>query len=264
MVGKQIKSFFFASTLLANQKTNPADKTMWEDWYPEQDVFSLKNTGYPISKFICEVLLKQLADRGGVPVGIYRFPALFGDSKTGHFSLKNNHAATRLLGFCKLGAIPAIPVPIQVLPSDLAADLSVELFWNDDAPLGVYNLTNPHLSYFHDLPKVSSEVGFPIEIVEWDVFSKKLSENEEYKALFPYSEVDMEEGRYTDFTTSPAALQAWIQNPDGYFPSKRLLAVFPDLNARVESPLATLKRDLSFAVDSGICAKFGMSRQDGK
>lgn len=97
--------------------------------------------------------------------------------------------------------------------------------------------------------------------MEWDVFSQKLAENTEYKSLFPHSEVDMDEGRYTDFTTSPTALQAWIQNPEGYFPSKRLLAVFPDLNERIEPPLMTLKRDLLFAVNSGLCAKFGISRQ---
>lgn len=158
LTGPRPKPFFFASTLLANQKSNP-DRTMWEDWYSAEDVFSLKNLGYPVSKFICEVLLQQLGALG-VPVGVYRFPALFGDSVTGRFSLVNNHAASRLLGFCKLGAIPAIPVPIQVVPSDVAADLSVAAFWNDAAPLGVYNITNPHLSYFHDLPKVAEQLVF--------------------------------------------------------------------------------------------------------
>ncbi len=90
------------------------------------------------------------------------------------------------------------------------------------------------------------------------MFSNKLAENEEYRSLFPHQEVDMDEGRYTDFTTSPAALQAWIQNPEGYFPSKRLFALFPDLNSRIESPLTTIRRDLKYAIDCGICAKFGM------
>jgi polyketide synthase PksM len=125
--GAQVKPLFFASTLLANQKTSVKEKTMWEDWYVGEEVFQLKNTGYPVSKFICEVLLKQFSDVG-VPVGVFRFPALFGDSKSGRFTLQNNHAAMRLLGFCKLGAIPAIPLPIQVLPSDLAADLSLQIF----------------------------------------------------------------------------------------------------------------------------------------
>jgi hypothetical protein len=98
--------------------------------------------------------------------------------------------------------------------------------------------------------------------MEWDDFSKKLNENEEYKTLFPQSEVDMEEGRYVDFSTSPAAIQAWIQNPTGYFPSKKLLKIYPDLYSRIESPLKTIKRDLQFSIDSGICAKFGL-KQNG-
>jgi thioester reductase-like protein len=163
VTGSQIKSFFHASTLLANQKVNLEENRMSEEWYSPEEVFQLKNTGYPVSKFICEVILKQLSDRG-VPVHIFRYPALFGDSRTGRFTLQNNHAVIRLLGFCKLGAIPAIPLPIQVLPSDLAADLTLEIFFRDDSPTGVYNVSNPHLNYFHDFAKVSGDQGFPIEV----------------------------------------------------------------------------------------------------
>jgi hypothetical protein len=70
----------------------------------------------------------------------------------------------------------------------------------------------------------------------------------------------MDEGRYVDFSTSPQALQTWIKNPTGFFPSKRMLSMFPDLFEKIESPVTIVRRDLQFAIDSGICDKFGIKR----
>jgi thioester reductase-like protein len=253
------KPIFHCSTLLCNNKVT-TENTMWEEWYSPEEVFQLKNVGYPVSKFVCEVLLQQAVIRG-VPVKVFRFPALFGDSKTGRFAFPNNHAVTRLLGFCKLGYLPAIPLPIQVLCSDVAADISVDVFFNDANVSDVYNITNPHLNYFHDFAKVSGSMGFPIEIVEYEEFAEKLRSNVEYKALFPYGEVDLEEGRYVDFSTSPQALQAWLKNPDKFFPSGKLMSMFPDLMDKIEPPVNTLQRDLQFAVSEGIASKFGLIRR---
>jgi len=192
---------------------------------------------------------------------------LFGSSSTGKFPYPNNHAATRLLGFCKLGAVPAIPLPIQVMSSDIAASLTVETFFTLTTDSGAYNLSNPHLNYFHDFASVSTEMGFPMETLEFDKFSEKIK-GEVGKQLFPYGEVDLDENKYVEFSTTPQALQAWLKNPGGFFVSRKMVGVFGgefQWGSRVEEPVKTLKRDLEYAVSSGIASKFfGLVRGEGK
>ncbi|CAL8113280.1 unnamed protein product [Orchesella dallaii] len=246
-----------ASTLLACQKVTE-DDLLVEDWCEPEDVYQMTNIGYPVSKFVCEILGHQATDRG-IPVQVHRFPGLLGD-KNGCFSFPNNHAMLRLLGFCKLGAMPMIPVPLQVLDIDFAAEISCQLFFNSGSEYssGVYNLTNPSLNLLQDFPTLATEFGFHIDIVEYEEFFEKLSANEELASVFPYREVDLEDGRFVDFTFSPVAMQCWSKNPDQFFISRKVTAIVPDYKDRTLSPIDILRRDMQYARNKGIFTKMNL------
>ncbi|CAL8113277.1 unnamed protein product [Orchesella dallaii] len=252
------KRVLHASTLLACHKVAEND-VLHEDWCPAQDIFEMPNVGYPISKFIAEALAFQASERG-IPVHVHRFPGLLGD-KNGCFSFPNNHAMLRLLGFAKLGVMPSNPIPMQLLDVDYAAEISCQLFFNDMAPPDVYNITNPHMCVLQDFPQLASEFGFKIDIVEYKEFFEKLQENDEYKAVFPYREVDFEGDRFIDFTTSPVALQTWINNPEEFFVSKKLEGILKkDYRELTQHPLDILRRDMQFAKNANVFEKFGLKQ----
>lgn len=246
------KRVLHASTLLACHQVTD-DDLLVEDWCSSSDVFQMTNIGYPVSKFVSEILAQQANERG-IPTQVHRFPGLLGDA-AGIFSFPNNHAMLRLLGFCKLGAMPFIPVPLQVLPVDFAAEISCKLFFSDEAETGVYNLTNPKMNILQDFPQVALEFGFNIDIVEYDEFHRRLSENEELAVVFPYREVDIEDNKFIDFTLSPVAMQCWSKNPDKFFISHKISSIIPSYKDSALSPVDILRRDMEYAKNSGIFAK---------
>ncbi|ODM98076.1 Polyketide synthase HetM [Orchesella cincta] len=252
------KQVLHASTLLACHKVGEND-ALHEGWCQSQDVFDMPNVGYPISKFIAESLAFQASERG-IPIHVHRLPGLLGD-KNGCFSFPNNHAMLRLLGFAKLGVMPSNPIPMQLLAVDKACALSCQLFFDDEAPPEVYNITNPHMCVLQDFPGLASEFGFKIDVVEYKEFFEKLNENDEYKAVFPYREVDFEGDRFIDFTTSPVALQTWINNPEEFFISRKLEAILKeDYREHTQHPMDILRRDMQFAKDTNIFEKFGLKK----
>lgn len=250
------KRVLHCSTLLACHKVSQ-EELFFEDWCDPADVFQMTNIGYPVSKFICEMLTQQATTRG-IPVQVHRFPGLLGD-KNGCFSFPNNHAMLRLLGFCKVGAIPAIPVPLQVLDVDFAAEISCKLFFNGETPAGVYNITNPKMSILQDFPGLAEEFGFKVNLVEHDEFFKKLAENEELASIFPYREVDIADGRYADFTLSPVAMQCWNKNPEEFFLSKKVAQFIPNYADMAQNPIDILRRDMEYAKNHGIFAKMKLT-----
>lgn len=248
------KHVLHASTLLACHKV-ASNGLLHEDWCEPQDIYDMPNVGYPISKFICERLAAQAVERG-IPIHVHRFPALSGD-KNGCFSFPNNHAMLRLLGFCKLGVMPENPVPLQLLAVDYAAEMSAQLFFNEEAPSDVYNITNPHTCVLQAFPDLAKEFGFKIDVVQYEEFFQKLNQNDEYASLFPYRKVDFDGGRFVDFTTSPVALQSWITNPQDFFVSEKLKQ-FIDYYERTDQPMDILRNDMQFAKDTQIFKRFGL------
>lgn len=250
------KRVLHASTLLACHKVTD-EELLLEDWCNEHDVFEMTNIGYPVSKCVSEILAKQ-ANFRGIPVQVHRYPGLAGDAE-GMFSFPNNHAMLRLLGFCKLQAMPLIPVPLQVLPVDFAADVSCDIFFKEEASPGVYNLTNPKMNILQDFPQVAQEFGFSIDIVEYEQFYERLSANKELTTVFPYKEVDLENGRFIDFTLSPVVMQCWSKNPEQFFVSNKIKELLPSYGDSVLTPIEILRRDMEYAKHNGIFAKMKLT-----
>jgi len=69
---KRIKHVLHCSTLLSNNKVDEENGVQWEGWYEPGDVFQLKNVGYPVSKFVAEVLCRRAHEIHNVPVQIFR------------------------------------------------------------------------------------------------------------------------------------------------------------------------------------------------
>lgn len=255
-VAGKTKHVLHTSTLLTCHKVG-SNGLLLEDFCQPEDVYDTPNIGYPISKFICERLAAQAVERG-IPVHVHRFPGLSGD-KNGCFTFPNNHAMLRLLGFCKLGVMPANPVPLQLLAVDNAAELSAQLFFNDTAQPDVYNVTNPHTCVLQSFPELARDFGFKIDVVEYEEFFDKLQKNDEYASLFPYRKRDIDDGRFVEFTTSTVVLQSWINNPERFFYSEKLKAHLKNYEG-TEQPIDILRRDMQFAKDTNIFKRYGLQQ----
>ncbi|ODM98078.1 Phenolphthiocerol synthesis polyketide synthase type I Pks15/1 [Orchesella cincta] len=158
LAGKiKTKRVLHASTLLACQKVTD-DDLLVEDFCEPEDVFKMTNIGYPVSKFVCEILGQQAMERG-IPIQVHRFPGLLGDSN-GCFSFPNNHAILRLLGF---------------------------LVSNSEQTNRWYNLTKPNLTCPQDFPKLAAEFNFhDLSMLNGRVMTR-LSSNEKLASAVPLS-----------------------------------------------------------------------------
>lgn len=250
------KRVLHVSTIVACQKITE-DDTLFENFCEPADVFDVCNRAFSVSKSIAEQLCKQANDRG-MPVQVIRLPILLGDHK-GTFAFPENHAMLRLLGFCRLAAMPLIPIPMQVLPVDFAAQKSLQIFFSDSASTGVYNLTNPKMNILQDFPQVAAEFNLTVNVVENDEFFKKLSENDDLSLLFPYRDLEVGDGRLIDFNLSPTAMQCWNRNPDKFFVSNKVSTVIPDYEESVLYPVDIIRRDMSFAKASGIFSQMKLN-----
>lgn len=104
------------------------DNTMAECWPHESDFDEHPNSAYPISKFICDRIMGEAVTRLGLPVKVFRFPAVGGDSATGaNLDYENNQLMLRMMSYLHLGIMPAVPIPFFVMPVDICVDLALKV-----------------------------------------------------------------------------------------------------------------------------------------
>lgn len=128
------------------------------------------------SKLICELLLKQALDRG-IPCKVYRLPWIAGKSQTGWLNPIDNLYILRYLSFVKVKAMPPLAIPATPIPVDICARISLQLFFDDEAPCEVYNIAHPQPPIEQELVGVAKEeFGVDIEILEQDNFLDKMKD----------------------------------------------------------------------------------------
>jgi thioester reductase-like protein len=254
------KVLFHASTIVANGAVDE-EKRLSESWPAPEEFDDSPNSAYPVSKFVCDRLVFQAVERG-VPVKVFRFPVIAGDSQTGgNVTVEDNQLMLRLLSYMNLKAIPALPVPFFILPVDVCSKLSLSVFFNDASPNEVYNIYNPNSCNETEFQEVARELGFNVELLEPDAYLEKLSSQDETskltQALTMWSG-DKEMKKFLE-DRSPAVGTAWTHNPKNAFISRKLCALCPELYPEaIEHPISIIKRDMMHAKESGVFEKFGI------
>lgn len=256
------KHVLHASTLLSVTTTNEEDGTLGEAWPTIDDFNNVTHLGYPVSKYVAELLVHQAVERN-IPCKAIRFPLILGDSKTGRFSMQNNHFMIRLFSFLKMKCMPSEPTPAVVLPVDVCANTAVQLFFNEEAPSDIYNVSPPHPQLEQNFAAVAEEMGYAVDLVEYDDYIKKLKEDGEKSLLYIfkelYNDVDFVNSLYT--SSSVEAVQKWLLDSENFFVSKKLQKYFPDFYNQVEPSFDIIKRDLKYAEKIGLFEKFELTKE---
>ncbi|XP_035711804.1 polyketide synthase HetM-like [Folsomia candida] len=169
------KHLYNASSLLATWL--PANRQDNYLGYPETfpkdgDFDEAPSHGYGITKFIVDRLVCQAVERG-LPVKSFRFPLICGDSMTGRkTNLGVDHFFLEFIYFVMKCTIPDIILPLHLLPVDVAVRVTLKLFFDENVPSGMFNITNPHARNFTDVGMLSEEFGRILRLAE--IFYKNL------------------------------------------------------------------------------------------
>jgi thioester reductase-like protein len=245
--------------MLAITKSNAADGLPEE--YPGANEFdNLPNVGYSISKFICDRLMDQATQRG-VPIKSLRYPGIAGDSRAGHHTMQENYMMLRMISYLKLGVMPSLPLPLQVLPVDTCASVGVELFFNDAAPFDVYNCTNPNCPLEQSVASVGAELGYPIKVIDYTEFIKKLEE--EGDLFLPLRNLYFNKETFAALSASPDLIKSFmlqlvLKKETDFFRSAKLQKFVPHIVEKMEISTDIIRRDLMYAKNAGVLKTFGI------
>jgi thioester reductase-like protein len=252
------KVMFHASSIVSNANLDE-ELTLDESWPKPDDFDEMPNSAYPISKFVCDRLMAQAVDRG-VPVKVFRFPAVGGDSRSGaNVAYDNNQLMLRLMSYLHLGFMPAIPIPFFILPVDVCSDLSLRVFFDDSTEYDLYNVYNPYAHNETELVLIGEDLGFRLDILEPEEFQAKLATVEDSILVHFLKEASDNKDAHNRFLKdSPSVIKAWTRNPEKAFVSRKLSRIIPEYPRKIENTLAVIKRDLAYARSSGIFDKFGL------
>ncbi len=238
--------------------------TLCDDW-PKRDqikaIVEHNIMGYPTSKYVCEMIIKQANDRG-IPCKVFRFPWITGESNTGRLNYTNNHIILRFLSYLKIKSIPDAPLPAIVLPVDVCADLSLKLFWNDEAPNEVYNIAHPNPGLEVEFVQVAKEhFGVELELVDWrsKEFVSKLYATDMPLAALKEIYEDVDKGIAVAESGAFQAIQGYLNEPEIFFKNKKVETYLPGFSANMfTSTMDIIKRNLEFVKSEGLFAKYGL------
>jgi thioester reductase-like protein/acyl carrier protein len=256
---KKLKYVFHASTMAAGIRVDGEDNVA-EDWPNIRDFDHAPNMAYPIFKFICDLLLAQAVERG-IPCKVFRFPYMGVDSQTGGgIDVLGSHLMLRMLAYLYIGAMPAVAVPFTILPIDICASIGTRLAFDDNAEIGIYNVSNPYANDEQELEDFAGEdFGHPVEIMEPDDFLERLDkmDNSDIIAMAKYTASRNDDSREQFENHMPAIGAVWLRKKDIYW-SKKLQALLHDYPHYCKSSLELLKGDLKFAKETGVFDKVGL------
>lgn len=165
--GKHPATFNFCSSVSTAEETR--DATIKEALPP--DFSYARNTGYAQSKLVCEHICHRVSEATGLTCRVLRVGQLVGDTKHG---IWNSHEAFPLMwqSARTIGALPKIQETPRWLPVDVAAQTISDISISEQAPTGVYNVTNPRTFHWtRDLLPMLHASGLgkfeEIDPVEW-------------------------------------------------------------------------------------------------
>ncbi|CAL8125824.1 unnamed protein product [Orchesella dallaii] len=264
-VKHRIKHVFNASTMMTVMKIDE-DGRMLETW-PDTDSFdNISNRGYPVSKHVCDVLLKQAVERG-VPCKSFKYPEICGGTNSSSsFNFESRHYMLIHMYMMKEGIMPSVPFPCNVIPVDIAAKITLQICFNhDDAENEMYLVQNPSPQMTQAFfPELAKEFGFPIEIVEYEQFFTRIIDQGEDSFLYHFRDLYKDEQHFVQgVATTPQhqAARKYLENTDDMFVCKKLMRMVPELVVSIESSYEIMKRDLTMAQKEGYFEKFGMVKK---
>jgi acyl transferase domain-containing protein/NADPH:quinone reductase-like Zn-dependent oxidoreductase/thioester reductase-like protein/NADP-dependent 3-hydroxy acid dehydrogenase YdfG/SAM-dependent methyltransferase/acyl carrier protein len=258
---KKLKYVFHASTMGAGIRVDDEDQVA-EDWPDIREFDHAPNMAYPISKFICDLLMAQAVGRG-IPCKVFRFPYMGVDSHTGGgIDVLGSHLILRMLAYLYIGAMPAVALPFTILPIDICASIGTNLAFDDNAEIGIYNVANPYANDEQELEDFAGEdFGHPVEIMDPDNFMdrvEKMDNAEDIIAMAKYTARRRKDDTREHLENHvPAVGVVWLRKKDIFW-SKKLRALIPDYPNFCKSSLELLKTDLRFAKETGVFNKVGL------
>ncbi len=263
------KHLFNASTLLAVHDVEE-DCTLSENWPEKNSLCVPHNRGYQISKYVCDLLLREATLERGLPCKSFRYAELRGSRVTGASLIESSHIMKSFLFFMKEGIIPEIPIASNFLPINLASKITARIIINDSAPNGVYNVSHPEPQLAQEyFPSLAAEMGHTVTIVGFDEYRKRVMESGETSGntnsvanksiLTEFKELYKdEEGMNALVGGSTPSLRKYFENTDCFWRSKKLSILVPELYENVESSYEITKRDFLVAKQEGILEKIGL------
>lgn len=184
------KTFHHVSSIAVFPPAGHRD-TITEDALP-RDVEGLPD-GYSQSKWVAEQLVLG-AVRQGLAARIYRPGILAGHSATGIVSL-NDAVLQVFLAGCRVGALPDLPVRLDVVPVDVAARAIVRIS-RSPAQHRIFHLANPEPIPLPDLLPWLEDEGLQLESLSYGVWRERMREHaaahrfEHLLALLPEGEAE--------------------------------------------------------------------------
>lgn len=252
------KHVYYASAYTSIFGIN-ASETLNDDWpqLNEIKVISENNVpGYQTSKYVCEMLMKE-ANARGVPCKVFRFPWITGNSQTGQLNYINNHYILRLLSYLKLKCMPSLAMPAIVLPVDTCAELSLKVFFDDEAPLEVYNIGHPDPQVEQEFVQLAKEFGVDVDVVEFKEFAEKLQNDSPLKSLKElYTDVERVMGIYSSGAFQ--AIQGYINSPETYFKNNKVSKFIPNFDKSIESSMDIIRKNLNYVKSQGFFEKYNI------
>ncbi|OXA45124.1 Phthiocerol synthesis polyketide synthase type I PpsC [Folsomia candida] len=261
VVSRRLEYVYHASSIVTEIRVSENHRLL-EDWGDEEILELLPNSAYPISKLICDRLIAKAVENG-IPCKSFRFPQIGGHSTTGANSLIDSFMMMQFFSYMYLGIMPAQNVPFSLLPVDLCSTLSVQLFFDPNAGLEMFNVFNPHLGDEVDFEDLACEFGIEIETLDPDDFIKTvedMKQNEKleadmlqlvqfaltYKAQF-YSLIDAELPMY----------MSWIRGNKSIYLSEKLERLIPsDYPESIPNSWNVLRKDLQHAKELGLFDRY--------
>lgn len=179
----RLKAINYISTFAA-ATTRDDSGTVLES-FPQQsaDAYMLE-TGYALSKWIAEWLLKQGNDQG-IPVNIFRPSWILGHSKTGFCTVGQNHLLLLLKGCIQMGRAPNWETRLNIMPVDYISRIIVQASLTKGYG-HVFNLNNHHEIAWRELILWFNKQLCNVQLIDpltWQTDS--LSTVDESNALYP-------------------------------------------------------------------------------
>ncbi len=235
------------------------DGRISEEWPELNDYDGVTTMAYPITKFVGDVLLKEAILNRGIPGKAFRLPLISGDSKTGRFVLDQNHVMLRYMFILQQGMMPSNPVPLLMLPVDICAWASVQVFFDPKAPNDVFNVSNITPGPEQEFVLVAEKLGYKVDIVDFAEFSKKLRESTPDDSPFAIFKdfYRSDEDILSLYNTTPA-LKHYILSggsDDNLLVSKKMATLLPEFYNDIGSSMDHVYRDLLFAKTQGWFSK---------
>jgi thioester reductase-like protein len=216
--------------------------------------------GYALTKFVSEKLIKQAINRG-IPCHVLRYPLLVGHSVSGLHIPESNHLMLFFLACRHLGLAPEVAGAWSSLPVDVAATITMRLFFNDESEVGAYNITNPFVTNQEELLAVSSEKSSPVKLVSHAEWLEGISAKGETSFLFPLREIYLKgDGLIQFIRSSPATELIFTDESKAFAISPKIKKYVPGVETLFPTPSDILRTHMDYAKRAGIFRMFGLEK----